>query len=45
MPVLAWIPNRRRAGGADARGIVDRLLIAFNDRAVDDAFQAGQEFR
>ena len=45
MAALAGIDlNRRRAGGADARGIVDRLLIAFNDRAVDDAFQAGQSF-
>ena len=37
--------NRRGAGGADARGVVHRLLIAFNHRAGGFRFQPQQGFR
>ena len=37
--------NRRGAGGADARGVVHRLLIAFNHRAGGFLFQPQQGFR
>lgn len=36
--------NRRGAGGANAGGVIDRLLIAFNHRAVGASFQPGEGF-
>ena len=36
--------DRRSAGGANAGGVIDRLLVAFDHRAVGTPFQPGEGF-